>query len=77
LIQGFSLASQSFLNELNNIRERDGVWRLPDSTEPNDRRREQITPQYYKIREALRAEVEASRDLVAWFRYQIDKWTKP
>ena len=71
LIQEFSEASRDFLNELESMRERAGVWRLPDGTNPKDRRKELITPKFYKVRDALRAEVEASRDLVAWFQYRI------
>jgi hypothetical protein len=70
LIQEFSGASRDFLNELESMRESAGAWRLPDGTNPKDRRKERITPKFYKVRDALRAEVEASRDLVAWFRYR-------
>jgi hypothetical protein len=76
LIQEFSIASRDFLNELIYMRQRDGVWHLPDGTDPKDRREDQIIPKFYKVRDALRAEVEASRELVAWFRYQIDKRMK-
>ena len=71
LIQGFSLASRDLLKDLTDMRERDGVWLLPDGTNPNDRRKEQITPQYNEVRDVLRAEVEASRGLISWFRYRI------
>jgi hypothetical protein len=71
LIQGFSLASRDLLNDLTHLRKRDGVWLLPDGKNPNDRREEQITKQYYKVRDALRAEVEASRNPVVWFRHNI------
>jgi hypothetical protein len=71
LIQEFSGASRDFPNELESMRESAGAWRLPDGTNPKDRRTEQITPKFYKVRDALRAEVEASRDLVAWFQYRI------
>ena len=62
LIQGFSLASKDFLNELNDMTERAGIWRLPDGTNPNDARKERITKQYNEIRDVLRAEI--SRYLV-------------
>lgn len=71
LIQEFSVASRDFLNELEDMREGAGVWRLPDGTDPKDRRKEQITPNFYKVRDELRAEVEASRNLRLWFRYNI------
>jgi hypothetical protein len=72
LIQEFSVVSRDFLNELEGMRKRNGVWRLLDGTDPKDRRRERrITPKYLQIRDALRAEVEASRNPVAWFRYNI------
>ena len=71
LIQEFSVASRDFLNELEDMKERAGAWRLPDGTDPKDRRKERITPKYLEVRDALRAEVEASRDLVAWFQYRI------
>jgi hypothetical protein len=45
--------------------------RLLDGTNPKDRRKEQLTPKFYKVRDALRAEVEASRGIVWWFRYHI------
>jgi hypothetical protein len=44
LIQEFSAASRDILNELYDIRRTAGVWRLPDGTDPKDRRRDQITP---------------------------------
>jgi hypothetical protein len=71
LIQEFSVASRDFLNELEDMRARAGVWRLPDGTDPKDRRKEQITPKFYKVRDELRTEVEASRNLRLWFRYNI------
>jgi hypothetical protein len=71
LIQEFSVASRDFLNELEDMKGRAGTWRLPDGTDPKDRRKERITPKYLEVRDALRAEVEASRDLVAWFQYRI------
>jgi hypothetical protein len=71
LIQEFSVASRDFLNELEDMREGAGVWRLPDGTDPKNRRKEQITPNFYKVRDKLRAEVEASRNLRLWFRYNI------
>jgi hypothetical protein len=76
LIQEFSVASRDFLNELESMRERAGAWRLPDGTNPKDRRKERITPKYDEVRDALRAEVEASRDPVAWFRHHIAKRMK-
>jgi hypothetical protein len=71
LIQEFSVASRDFLNEFESMTERAGAWRLPDGADPKDRRKERITPKFYKVRNALRAGVEASRDLVAWFQYYI------
>jgi hypothetical protein len=71
LIQEFSGASKDFLNELESMKESAGAWRLPDDTDPKDRRKEQITPKFYKVRDELRAEVEASRNLRLWFRYNI------
>jgi hypothetical protein len=71
LIQEFSVASRDFLSELEDMREGAGVWRLPDGTNPKDRRKEQITPKFYKVRDELRAEVETSRNLRLWFRYNI------
>jgi hypothetical protein len=71
LIQEFSVASRDFLNELIYMRPRDGVWRLPDGTDPKDRWEGQITPKFKEVRDALREEVEASRGLVAWFQYRI------
>jgi hypothetical protein len=64
LIQEFSGASRDFLNELESLRESAGAWRLPDGTNPKDRRKERITPKFYKVRDALRAEVEASRYII-------------
>jgi hypothetical protein len=71
LIQEFSGASKDFLNELESMKESAGAWRLPDDTDPKDRRKEQITPKFYKVRDELRAEVEASRNLRLWFRYNV------
>jgi hypothetical protein len=75
LIQEFSIASRDLLNELNSMKEIvPGLWRLPGGRHPKDLREERrITPMYMKVRNELRTEVETSRDLVAWFRYQIDK----
>jgi hypothetical protein len=39
LIQEFSVASRDFLNELEDMRESAGVWRLPGGTDPKDRRK--------------------------------------
>jgi hypothetical protein len=65
LIHGFSsVASRDLLNELSDMR--DGIWRLPDGTNPDDRRKERITPQYNKVRDVLRAEVEASRYVIPY-----------
>ena len=68
LIQEFSLASRDLLNELNSMR---ADRRLPDGTDPKDRRKNQITPRYDKVQNKLRAEVEASRGLISWFQYHI------
>jgi hypothetical protein len=64
LIQEFSLASRDLLNELNSMRGRPAAWRLPDGTDPKDRRKEQITPKYNRVQNVLRAEIEASRYLI-------------
>lgn len=64
LIQEFSVASRDLLNELESMRARAGVWRLPDGTDPKDRRKDQITRKYNKVQNMLRAEVEASRYLI-------------
>jgi hypothetical protein len=72
MIQGFSSASRDLLNDLTDM-QRDGAWLLPDGTNPNAQREEQITKRYYKVRDALRTEVEASRDPVTWVRYHIVK----
>jgi hypothetical protein len=69
LIQGFSRASRDFLNELESMRKRNGVWRLPDGTNPKDRRQERITPKFYEVRDELRAEVEASLDILPFSRF--------
>jgi hypothetical protein len=66
LIQGFSLASRDLLNELASMRASAGIWRLPDGTNPDDRRKERIAPKYTEIRDVLRAEVEASRGLIPY-----------
>jgi hypothetical protein len=66
LIQGFSLASGDLLNDLTNMRKRAGVWLLPDGTNPDDRRKELITPKYNEIRDVLRSEVEASRYIIPY-----------
>ena len=66
LIQEFSGASRDFLNELESMRESAGAWRLPDGTNQKDRRKERITPKFYKVRDALRDEVEASRYIIPY-----------
>ena len=71
LIREFSGASRDFLNELESMRESAGAWRLPDGTNPKDRRKERIIPKFYKVRDALREEVEASRGLISQLRYKI------
>jgi hypothetical protein len=77
LIQGFSVASRDFLNELESMRKRAGAWCLPDGTNSKDRREERrITPKFYEVRDALREEVESSRDLYSWLRYHIAKRKK-
>jgi hypothetical protein len=64
LIQEFSIASRDFLNELNHMTKRAGVWRLPDGTDPKDRREKRIIPMFEKVRDVLREEVEASRIII-------------
>lgn len=66
LIQEFSIASRDLLNELIYMRPRDGVWRLPDGTDPKDRWKDQITPKYDKVQNKLRDEIEASRYVIPW-----------
>jgi hypothetical protein len=61
LIKKFVDAGRDILNELNSMRA-DG--RLPDGTNPMDLWEEQLTPKFYKVRDALRAEVEASRAIL-------------
>ena len=69
LIQEFSVASRDFLNELESMRKINGVWRLPDGTNPKDRRQERIAPKFYEVRDELRAEVEASLDILPFRRF--------
>jgi hypothetical protein len=66
LIHEFSGASRDFLNELEHMNKRAGVWLLPDGTNPKDRRKERINPKYFKVRDVLRAEVEASRYIIPY-----------
>jgi hypothetical protein len=66
LIEEFVQASRVFLNDLQHMSERAGVWRLPDGTDPKDRRKDQITPKFYKVWDTLRAELEASRYLIPY-----------
>jgi hypothetical protein len=73
LIQEFSAASRDLLNELNSMRASAGAWRLPDDTDPKAQRKERITPKFNEVRDALRDEVEASRNLISWLRYRIVK----
>ena len=61
LIKKFVDAGRDILNELNSMRA-DG--RLPDGTNPMDLWEEQLTPKFYKVQDALRAEVEASRAIL-------------
>jgi hypothetical protein len=65
LIKELVDAGRAILNELNSMRA-DG--RLPDGTNPKDLREEQLTPKFYEVRDALRAEVEASRDILPFRR---------
>jgi hypothetical protein len=71
LIQVLSVASRDLLNDLKHMRARADIWCLPDGTNPDDRRKERITPKYFEVRDELRAEVEASRGLISWFQYRI------
>ena len=66
LIQGFSGASRDILNELNSMRAGASVWRLPDGTNPKERRKDEIDRKFYKVRDTLRAEVEASRYIIPY-----------
>lgn len=75
LIQEFSIASGELLNDLTDMEKIDGVWLLPDGTKPNERRKEQITKKYNQIRNALRAEVEASRHLSGYII--PNRWNRP
>lgn len=63
LIQEYVEASRVILNELNRMRA-DG--RLPDGTDSRNRREEQLTPKFYEVRDALRAEVEAFRHIIPY-----------
>jgi hypothetical protein len=67
LIQGFSEASRDLLNDLTDMEKpTDGIWRLPDGTAPDERRKDKIKPQYNKVRNVLRSEVEISRSLIPY-----------
>jgi hypothetical protein len=68
LIEEFVQASGGFLDELNRMTGR--VGRLPDGTNPTVRREERITPKFKEVRDALQAEVEASRTDIT-FPYRI------
>jgi hypothetical protein len=66
LIQEFSTVSRDLLNELNHMR---ADRRLPDGTDPKDRRKDQITPKYNKVQNKLRDEVESSRYVIPFRRF--------
>jgi hypothetical protein len=77
LIQKFSAESMALLNELNHMKKASaGVWRLPDGTDPKEQRKERIYPKFIEVRDALRAEVEASRGFISQLRYEVVKRTK-
>jgi hypothetical protein len=63
-IEEFVQASRVFLNELNRMT--GGVGRLPDGTNPKDWRKDRITPKFHEVRDALQAEVEASRSIIPY-----------
>jgi hypothetical protein len=73
LIQEFSVVGRNFLNDLRLMKSRNGVWSLPDDTDPKDRWKAQIDPKFKEVRDALLEEVEASRGLIAWVRYHVVK----
>jgi hypothetical protein len=58
--------SRDLLNELNHMR---ADRRLPDGTDPKDRRKDQITPKYNKVQNKLRDEVESSRYVIPFRRF--------
>jgi hypothetical protein len=62
LIREFSDVSMDFLNGLNSMMA--GATHLPDGTQPKVRWKDQINPKYKKIRDTLRAEIEASRTII-------------
>jgi len=64
LIEEVIQASRLLLNELNDTKRR--VGRLPDGTNPKDWREGRITPKYNMVRNVLRAEVEASRNVIPY-----------
>ena len=66
LIQGFSAASRDLLNDLTDMTKRDGAWLLPYGTNPDDSRKERVTPQYNQVRDVLRTEMEASRAIIPY-----------
>jgi hypothetical protein len=74
LVQEFSAESMDLLNGLNSMMA--GATHLPDGTQPKARRKDQITPKFTEVRDALQAEVEASRGLISKLRYEIVKRTE-
>ena len=64
LIQEFSAESMVLLNGLNSTKA--GSTHLPDGTRPKDRWKDQIDPKFKYVRDALRAEVEASRYIIPY-----------
>ena len=74
MVQEFSAESMDLLNGLNSMMA--GATHLPDGTQPKARRKDRITPKFNEVREALQAEVEASRGLISKLRYEIVKRTE-
>jgi len=61
LVADFAQASRIVLNEINPMRA-DGS--LPSGKDPKALREERIAPKLYGVQSRLRAEVEASRDII-------------
>jgi hypothetical protein len=63
LIEDFVKASRIVLNELTRMRA-DGS--LPAGTNPKALRAQELSPKFYEVQRVLRAEVEASRDVIPY-----------
>ena len=64
LIQEFSTEGMDLLNGLSSTMA--GSTHLPDGTRPKARWKDQIDPKFKGVRDALRAEVEASRSIIPY-----------